>query len=415
MRLTVLLGLIGTLLTLITGGCFDAAEPSQTKMNVSVSEVSANAEIKPESLPAIRLVKAFANSTFKKPVALVFQPGKGNWIHIVEQAGKIYRIKNDDQSSVKELVLDLTKKAPQRRRNNEEGLLALRFHPKFKDNGHAFVYYSMHKGNGKPRRGVISRFEFKDNVFDIDSEKIILEVTQPYGNHDGCEILFGTDGYLYASFGDGGAANDPHKNGQNKNTLLASIIRIDVDKEEDGRAYAVPKDNPFVDDKKARGEIWAYGLRNVWRMNFDLKTGLLWAGDVGQNAWEEVDIVVKGGNYGWNKREGSHAFMGGEKADKMIEPVAEYARDKGISVVGGFVYRGKKYPLLQGVYLYADFYTGRVWGLKYDAENKKVLRNELLGHFSGINISSFAADADNELYVVNHRGNIQRVMVVKED
>lgn len=392
--------LLGVCAWPIVAGCFESNEPA------SVILIAAPA---PVNLPAIKLERAFPKVEFTKPVAMVLQPGS-EWFHVVEQLGKIYRIKNDDKSEVKELVLDLSKRIPIRRRNNEEGLLALRFHPKFAKNGYAFVYYSMHKGDGKPRRGVISRFTFKEDKFDVKSEKIILEVKQPYGNHNGCEILFGSDGFLYASIGDGGAANDPHEHGQNKNTLLASIIRIDVDSEADGKAYSIPKDNPFVDDKNARGEVWAYGLRNVWRMSFDAETGLFWAGDVGQNGYEEVDIIVKGGNYGWNKREGAHAFSGGKKTAEMIDPVAEYPRRDGLSVVGGYVYRGGKYPAMSGVYFYADFYTGKVWGLRYDAKNKKVVDNEMLAQFKRVYISSFALDADNELFAVNFGGNIHRVV-----
>ncbi|MHC4840665.1 MAG: PQQ-dependent sugar dehydrogenase, partial [Planctomycetota bacterium] len=292
-----------------TVGCTSKDE----KRDVQAQNIAA-----PEELPEIRLEKAFPKVEFNKPLAMVAQPGKGEWLHVVEQLGRIYRIKNDAKSSVKEIVLDLTDRIPTRRRNMEEGLLAFRFHPEFKDNGYAFVSYSMHKGGGKPRRGVLSRFTFKDKKFDTSTEKIILEVKQPYGNHNGCEILFGDDGFLFASFGDGGAAHDPHDNGQNKNTILGSIIRIDVDKQDEGKAYAIPEDNPFVKEKDARGEIWAYGLRNVWRMAFDRKTGLLWAGDVGQNAWEEIDIIEKGGNYGWNVREGKHEFQGRKKTPEMI-------------------------------------------------------------------------------------------------
>jgi quinoprotein glucose dehydrogenase len=192
------------------------------------------------------------------------------------------------------------------------------------------------------------------------------------------------------------------------------VLRIDIDKEEKGRPYAIPKDNPFVDKAGAAPEIWAYGLRNVWRMSFDRETGALWGGDVGQNAYEEIDVIVKGGNYGWNTREGLHAFRGGEKADDMIDPVIDYGRDMGLSVTGGYVYRGAMQAGLKGLYVYADYGTGRVWGLEYDHENKKTKAQELLGHFPRATISSFGEDAKGELFACGHRnGTIYRVVALK--
>jgi len=180
-------------------------------------------------------------------------------------------------------------------------------------------------------------------------------------------VLFGPDGMLYLSIGDGGAANDPHNHGQNPSTLLGTVIRIDVDRAKDDKPYAVPADNPFVGDAKAAPEVWAFGLRNVWRMSFDRATGKLYGGDVGQNAWEEIDIIQRGGNYGWNVREGRHAFAParpGAFSTDFIEPIAEYGHGDGVSVTGGFVYRGARFPALVGVYLYADYAFGTIWGLR---------------------------------------------------
>ena len=369
----------------------------------------------PGPLPAIEFENAFPKLSFALPLYLCADGADDELVYVVEQDGKIWRFKNDAATDKKDLFLDISERIP-RRRHNEEGLLALAFHPKFKENGFFFVNYSQHEGGGKKRRGVTSRFTWdrkKDSV-DPASEKIILEVEQPYGNHNGCTLLFGTDGYLYASFGDGGAANDPHGHGQNLGTLLATVLRFDIDKEEKGKPYAIPGDNPFVDKAGAAPEIWAYGLRNVWRMSFDRETGLLWGGDVGQNAYEEIDIIVKGGNYGWNTREGLHAFRGGEKADDMIDPVIDYGRDMGLSVTGGYVYRGAMQAGLKGLYVYADYGTGRVWGLEYDHENKKTKAHELLGHFPRATISSFGEDAKGELFACGHRnGTIYRVVALK--
>lgn len=372
----------------------------------------------PGPLPAIELENAFPKLEFELPVFFCWDGADEKLAYVVEQDGRIWRFKNDAKTEEKTEFFDIADRMPSRRaRNNEEGLLALAFHPKFKENGFFFVNYNMHEGGGKKRRSVTSRFTWdsKKDAVDMASEKIILEIDQPYGNHKGCMLVFGTDGFLYATFGDGGYAGDPHGHGQNLGTLLAKCLRIDVDKEENGKAYAIPKDNPFVDTAGALPEIWAYGLRNLWRMSFDRENGTLWGGDVGQNALEEIDIITKGGNYGWNKREGTQAFQRGEKTDDMIDPVAEYGRDMGLSVTGGYVYRGKLQEKLKGIYVYADYGTGRTWGLDYDYKTGKVKSIELLGHFPRATISSFGEDAEGELYACGHRVNtIYRVKAIKE-
>jgi hypothetical protein len=372
----------------------------------------------PGPLPAIELENAYPNLTFDLPLFLCHDGADAEQVYVVEQDGRIWRFQNDAAAEEKDLFLNIVDRMPTRRkRDNEEGLLALTFHPKFKDNGYFFVTYSMHEGGGKKRRGVLSRFKWDrtKDVVDMASEKIFLEVDQPYGNHKGCMLVFGSDGFLYATFGDGGSAGDPHGAGQNLGTLLAKCLRIDVDKEEGGKPYAIPQDNPFVGKEGALPEIWAYGLRNLWRMSFDRETGTLWGGDVGQNALEEIDIIVKGGNYGWNKREGTQPFRKGGKTDDMVDPVAEYGRDMGLSVTGGYVYRGKLQEKLKGIYVYADYGTGRIWGLDYDYKESKVKSIELLGHFPRATISSFGEDADGELYACGHRvGTIYRVKAIKE-
>mgnify|MGYP002624578140 CR=1 FL=1 len=204
---------------------------------------------------------------------------------------------------------------------------------------------------------------------------------------------------MYSGLGDVGAANDPHKNGQNLGTLLGSILRIDVDSKSPGLAYGIPSDNPFVGQKGARGEIWAYGFRNIWRLAFDSKTGVLWAADVGQNLWEEIDIVVKGGNYGWNLREATHPFgpQGSAPRKDLIEPIWEYDHQVGKSITGGLVYRGKKIPELVGAYVYADYVTGKIWALKYDFDKKEVVSNIAMPT-EGFPIIAFGDDAEGEIY-----------------
>lgn len=349
-------------------------------------------------LPTVHLGAAFPKVAFSRPIFLTHAGDGSKRLFVVEQTGRIKVFEDRNDVDAATTFLDVRDKIQMK--HNEEGLLALAFHPKYKENGRFFVYYSV----GKPKRNRISEFQVsKDdpNKADPGSEKIILDIEQKYGNHNGSTLAFGPDGYLYISHGDGGLANDPDGNGQNLGTLLGKITRIDIDRQDAGKAYAIPADNPFVDSSKypgARGEIWAYGLRNVWRMSFDRTTGELWAGDVGQNAWEEVDLITKGGNYGWNIREAKHKFTGGEAKDALIEPLAEYPHSEGISITGGYVYRGAKYPSLQGVYVYADYATGRIWGLKH-ADGKVLVNGEMLGGTDRTFIASFGEDESGELFV----------------
>jgi glucose/arabinose dehydrogenase len=231
----------------------------------------------------------------------------------------------------------------------------------------------------------------------------VLRFTKPFWNHDGGTICFGPDGYLYITHGDGGAANDPFDNGQNLKTRLGKVLRIDVDHKDEGKNYAVPKDNPFVNRPDARPEIWAYGLRNIWRMAFDRPTGVLWAGDVGQNLYEEINLIEKGGNYGWNRREGLHPFGSkgvGPRPD-LIEPIWEYHHDIGKSITGGLVYRGTRLPELEGAYLYADYVTGKSWALRYDGTKKRVTANRPIRD-RRLPILSFGEDEKGEVYLLTY-------------
>ncbi len=349
----------------------------------------------PTRVPAIQLVRIFPNVQLRRPVQAVQAPGEPNNLYVVEQAGRILRLdQKNNQAKSGTVFLDMRKEVNSK--NNEEGLLSICFHPNYAQNGLVYLYYSA----TSPRRSVLSQFRVNDdrNSINIDSEKKILEVEQPYSNHNGGTILFGPDAMLYLSLGDGGAADDPYGHGQNVGTLLASIIRIDVSEVTKESPYKIPADNPFVDTKGARKEIWAYGLRNVWRMSFDRQTKWLWAGDVGQNEFEEIDVIVKGGNYGWNAREGLHAFASGQKGDfghAYIDPVHEYSHNDGVSVTGGYVYRGAKYPALNGIYLFADYGYGIIWGAR--VQDMKMGTPRKLIHRSGNLWSSFGEMLDGEL------------------
>jgi glucose/arabinose dehydrogenase len=235
-----------------------------------------------------KFVQVFPRLSFESPLFLAAPPDGSDRLFVAEQDGRLRSFANKPDVSEAPVVLDLSAKV--RREHNEEGLLGFAFHPRFAQNGFIFVQYSA----SKPRRNVISRFTWKGKAFDPGSEKVVLEINQPYGNHNGGMLAFGPDGFLYVGLGDGGSAGDPQDRAQNKGELLGKILRLDVDREESGRAYAVPPDNPFRAEKGARPEIWAWGLRNPWRFSFDRKTGDLWAGDVGQNKWEEIDLIKVG-------------------------------------------------------------------------------------------------------------------------
>jgi glucose/arabinose dehydrogenase len=316
---------------------------------------------------------------------------------VLDQAGMIHVFAPGSVAG--KLFLDLRPGTSPWGKYNEEGLLGLAFHPRFKETGEFFVTYSL-KGDKRVERLVRFRVSRDDpDRADPASEQLILEIEQPFWNHNGGSIAFGPDGYLYWGLGDGGSRDDPFGNGQNLETLLGKILRIDVDARQDGRPYGIPADNPFADTPHARAEIFAFGFRNPWQLAFDRATGRLWTGDVGQDLWEEVDIVVKGGNYGWSLREGTKPF-GNRPATAMdfVEPVWEYDHQIGKSVTGGFVYRGKAIPELTGAYLYGDFVSGRLWALTIDEATGRATNREI--PWSGLPIFGFGSDAEGEAYVL---------------
>lgn len=346
-----------------------------------------------------------------RPLLLTGCGDGSNRIFVATEYGTVHVWKNDPNADTMTTFLDIRDRVQYDDKTNEEGFLGLAFHPKFKQNGEFFVYYSAKPTAENPHLSVISRFRVSKenpNQADPKCEEVILKIPQPYWNHNGGTLVFGPDGFLYIGLGDGGLANDPHGNGQNLKTLLGSILRIDVDHKDQGLTYAIPKDNPFLGrGEAARGEIWAHGIRNVWRIAFDRETGDLWAGDVGQDTWEEIDIITRGGNYGWNFREGLHKFgaNGSDPRPDLIEPIWEYNHSVGKSITGGNVYRGKKVPELRGAYLYADYVTGQIWTLWYDRGNKKVMANRMIRP-KGEPVMSFGEDDDGEVYFLTQGGGV---------
>ena len=322
-------------------------------------------------------------------------------LFIVEKAGKILVLTADGLQA--QPLLDITGRVGSNA--SEQGLLGLAFHPDFANNGRLFVYYTDRNGDT-----VISRFQTNEErtLADPDSEVVLLQQSQPAGNHNGGMIAFGPDGHLYAGLGDGGGAGDRYGNGQNLGTSLGTLIRIDVE----GDEAVVPADNPFVDQGDARPEIWAYGLRNPWRFSFDRATGDLWIADVGQNQWEEINRQLAdspgGENYGWPITEATHCYDA-DTCDRagLTEPVAEYDHSQGCSVSGGYVYRGALQPALQGIYFYGDYCSGRVWGVTADA-NGQWQDTELLD--SNAQISSFGETETGEVLLVDYNGAIFRLI-----
>jgi len=346
-----------------------------------------------------------------RPLVITGAGDGSNRLFVATQHGTIHVWENNPRVGRTPLFLDIRDRVSFDERENEEGLLGLAFHPRFAENGHFFVYYTASRAEQPIRQSIVSRFRVSSsdpNRADAASEEVLLRVPQPYGNHNGGTVVFGPDGFLYIVLGDGGKANDPHMHGQNLQTLLGAILRIDVDRTEKDRPYAIPADNPFVEHEKlARGEIWAYGLRNVWRLSFDRETGVAWAADVGQDQWEEINILRRGGNYGWNRREGRHPFGpgGSDLSPNYIDPIWEYDRQAGKSITGGHVYRGTAVPQLKDAYLYADYVSARIWALWYDAQSEQVTANRAIRE-AGSPIITFGEDDQGEQYFSDQAGGI---------
>lgn len=336
-------------------------------------------------------VRAFSNLNFNQPL-FITHPGDGsNQLYLLEKTGRILSFENSQSIGEFSIYLDISDRIIN---SGEQGLLGFAFHPNYTANRRVFVNYS-----GSAGQTVISEFsaDVADNSADPNSETMLLEIDQPFANHNGGMIAFGPDNYLYIGTGDGGSGGDPQNNAQNRNNLLGKILRIDIDGSGDN--YDIPSDNPFAGNTEGfREEIYAYGLRNPWRFSFDAQTDDLWLADVGQNQTEEVNIIVSGGNYGWNIMEGSNCFESSSCDQNDLQlPITEYDHDLGNSITGGYVYRGSKFPELVGHYFYGDFGSGRIWALDV---NNLDSDPELFSN-TDFNISSFGVDENNEIYLLN--------------
>ena len=362
----------------------------------SVNQQTDPCSVKIPSATAPKLELQKTVSGLKNPVYVTHAGDNSGRLFVVEQPGRILVYQNEKLLATP--FLDIESKVSF---GGERGLLSVAFHPKFASNGRFFINYTRNENGLKT---FISEFHVsKENPNIADpTETVLLTIDQPFPNHNGGLNKFGPDGYLYIGMGDGGSAGDPQDNGQSLDTLLGKLLRIDVD----SRApYAVPADNPFVTNPKALPEIWAYGLRNPWRFSFDQCTGRLFLGDVGQNKYEEVDLIEKGKNYGWRMMEGFHCFNPPQGCTQVgLElPIAEYDHSSGCSITGGYVYRGKQYPSLVGRYFFGDYCGGQMWALSPDENG---LWKMTLLSSAGFSISSFGKDAEGELYVVDYAGSI---------
>jgi glucose/arabinose dehydrogenase len=352
----------------------------------------------------IVLRNAFPNLSFNQPLLMLQAPGDSSTWYVVERAGVIRVFDNDLGVNASRVFADLrpvVDSVP-----NEAGLLGVAFHPDYANNRQVFLSFTV---SGAPLVSRVERLTSTDGglTLDLASRSLLLSVPQDFGNHNGGNIAFGPDGYLYIGFGDGGSGGDPNGRAQATNNLMGTIARIDVDRAE---PYTIPIDNPFAGSglctagsgAAACPEIFAFGLRNPWRWSFDSVTGDLFAGDVGQGAFEEIDRVTIGNNYGWNIREGANCFNSTQCVIAgLIDPIHEYGRSEGASVTGGYVYRGVNIPALSGRYIFADFISGKIWSI--DSAAQSLVESDLLLD-SDLNIASFGQSNAGELYVVDFVG-----------
>lgn len=349
--------------------------------------------------------EAFPSLTFNMPVDLQQVPGDSSRFFIVEKEGIIKVFSNAANVTNSTIFLDIKSKVTS---GGERGLLGLAFHPDFKNNGYFFVNYT----SGNPLKTVIARYKASSaNSADTGSEAVLFTFNQPYDNHNGGSLQFGKDGYLYIATGDGGSGGDPQNNAQNLRSHLGKILRVDVNAT-DKSNYGIPADNPFVAGTAGNlPEIYAFGLRNPWRISFDRADDRLFAGDVGQNEREEIDIITKGGNYGWRIKEGVDCYNPSSNCNRsgLIEPIHDYSQGNGDrSITGGYVYRGSAIPALAGRYIYGDYVSGRIWALETEGNSKK--SNTLLMENMG-SISSFGQDNSGEVYYLNYsNGKVMKLV-----
>ena len=329
-----------------------------------------------------------------KPIFLTHSHDESGRLFVVEQNGRILIFEQGKLQP--KPFLDISSRLST---GGERGLLGLAFHPAYKDNGRYFLNYTREPDGAT----VIAEYHVSSSPDHSEKrEKVLLVIPQPYGNHNGGMVAFGPKGYFFIATGDGGSGGDPGNRGQNSSELLGKILRIDVDH---GSLYGIPPTNPFANEG-GRPEIFAIGFRNPWRFSFDRKTGDLWAADVGQNDWEEINVVKLGENYGWRLMEGTHCYQprdGCQSSTKVTMPVTEYA-NAGLrcSVIGGYVYRGSKVPSLFGTFVFGDYCSGEIFGFR-DGKQQVLLDTDL-------QITSFGEDEEGELYVINHNGSVHRIV-----
>jgi glucose/arabinose dehydrogenase len=339
---------------------------------------------------------AFPNLSFELPVGLCSSTDGTGRLFVVGQMGLIYVFQNNANATAANIFLNITSQV------HLGGFLSLALHPNFSQNGYFYVNYLA----DNPLRTIIAQYSVSQsnpNQADNGSEKILMEIPQLYPVHNGGQLAFGLDGYLYIALGDGGPQGDPNGNAQNCSTLFGKILRVDVDRTSENLSYAIPSDNPFVGNSRGfREEIYAYGFRNPWKFSFDAVTGVLFAGDVGQDRMEEIDNVKNGGNYGWNIMEGTLVFAGGNQTGLKM-PIWAYGRDQGNATIGGFVYRGANLTGVVGSYIYGDYVSGRIWAFSNYQSGNPVNRELLKIDF---NITSFGLDEKNELYICAQDGKI---------
>jgi len=349
---------------------------------------------------------------FSQPTDIQFPPGDSSRMLVLEKGGDAWLLSQDDSGPFgqRQKVIDLDVLTA-----SEEGLLGAAFHPKFADNGKLYLNYVLDKPTGDTTR--IAEWTVTDPaaaVWSASETQVILEAWQPYANHNAGQVRFGPDGMLYVGFGDGGWRNDPEGHGQDGTTWLGAMLRIDVDRKDPRKHYAVPPDNPFVGNSAYQPEVWATGLRNPWRYAFD-PLGRLVVADVGQNAYEEVSIVSAGDNMGWNSREGRHCFTGtclqpGE--GQVVDPIYEYDHEEGQSITGGVVATSSEDTAIRGKYLFGDFVSGRLWAIDLPAEATARPRQApvyTLGRW-GMLFSTFGQDADGRVFVADYqKGRVYRI------
>ncbi|AEB30280.1 soluble aldose sugar dehydrogenase yliI precursor [Carnobacterium sp. 17-4] len=404
-------------IVIFVGACAQTEDTNQIPSSESNSVVESFPESKSESSSTnetqnsdsfeplnYELVEAYPNLTFDQPLHYTTANEATNRIFVVERTGKIKVFENDREATEAKVFVDLTTKIDSS--GQEKGLLGLAFHPEFAENGYFYVNYTTEENT------MIARFSADPDTLtegDLASEEILMEFAQPYPNHNGGHLAFGPEGYLYIATGDGGSSGDPQDNAQDLTKIYGKLLRIDVNSANGDKKYSIPEDNPYAGNTANYAEeIYAYGLRNPWKFSFDEERELLWAADVGQNAMEEINIIEKGQNYGWNIMEGTLQYEASDTGneEELKEPIWEYDHTLGQSITGGYTYYGQENPSLNGIYIYGDFISGKIWGL-WLGEGEQVENKELTD--TDLMISSFGVDEKGELMIVDFNGKLYKL------